>query len=132
MKETRNTIQKEIILQTLIEMKNHPTAEQVCKKVQKKHPTISKATVYRNLNQLGKTGKIKHIEMPDSADRFDHFTDNHYHIKCNICGKVSDIDMPYFEKIAEFIKDSKGFIIETHDVVFKGICSDCKKSYKGE
>ncbi|MDD5021965.1 MAG: transcriptional repressor [Endomicrobiaceae bacterium] len=130
MKKTRKTIQKELIFETVRQMKNHPTAEQLCQEIQKRHPTISKATVYRNLRQLSKIGKIKHIEMPDSADRFDHFTDNHYHIKCNICERVFDVDMPYFDKIAEMIKDNKGFKIETHDLVFKGVCRDCKKDKK--
>lgn len=127
MNKTRKTIQKELVFETVRQMQNHPTAEQLCQEIQKKYPTISKATVYRNLSLLSKSGKIKHIEMPDSADRFDHFADNHYHIKCNVCGKVCDIDMPYFDKIGEYIRDTKGFQIETHDLVFKGICSDCKK-----
>ncbi len=130
MKKTRKTIQKNLVLETLINMKNHPTADQLFTEIQKKYPAISKATVYRNLDCLSKTGQIKHIEMPDSADRFDHFTANHYHIKCVICAKTEDVDMPYFDKIEEKIKDKKGFTIETHDLVFKGICGECKNKNK--
>lgn len=126
MKETRQTIQREIVFQTVKEMKNHPTAEFVFKKIQKKYPSLSKATVYRNLKILARQGRLKHIEMPDSADRFDHFTANHYHMKCTVCSKVCDMDMPYFDKISQFIKDTKGFDIQTHELVFKGICPDCK------
>jgi len=128
MKETRQTIQREIVFQTVKEMKNHPTAEFVFEKIQKKYPSLSKATVYRNLKILAGQGRLKHIEMPDSADRFDHFTDNHYHMKCTVCSKVYDVDMPYFDKISEFIKDTKGFDIKTHELVFKGVCKDCKKN----
>ncbi len=130
MKKTRKTIQKNLVLATLADMKNHPTADQLFTEIQKKYPSLSKATVYRNLKILAGQGRLKHIEMPDSADRFDHFTDNHYHMKCTVCSKVYDVDMPYFDKISEFIKDTKGFDIETHDLVFKGICGECRNKNK--
>ena len=36
------------------------------------HPTVSKATVYRNLGSLSEDGLLRHIKMPGGADRFDH------------------------------------------------------------
>ena len=47
--ERRNTIQKQLVLEAVAQLHNHPTAEQVYAQVVKEHPTISKATVYRNL-----------------------------------------------------------------------------------
>ncbi len=41
--------QREIILETFKYL-NHPTAEQIYDKVHQDNPTISKSTVYRNLN----------------------------------------------------------------------------------
>ena len=43
--------QREIILETFKYL-NHPTVEQIYDKVHQDNPTISKSTVYRNLNVL--------------------------------------------------------------------------------
>ena len=42
--EKRNTIQKQLVLEAVAQLHNHPTAEQVYAQVVKAHPTISKAT----------------------------------------------------------------------------------------
>ena len=52
--ETRNTKQKEIILEILKEKENmfHPTAGDLVKLVLDTYPSIGQATVYRNINKL--------------------------------------------------------------------------------
>ena len=56
--QTRNTIQRQIVLQAVNQMHNHPTADAIYAVIAAQHPTISKATVYRNLNQLAAQGEI--------------------------------------------------------------------------
>ena len=79
--EKRNTIQKKLVLDAVLRLADHPTAEQVYAEVVKEHPTVSKATVYRNLNVLSQSGVLRHIPMPDGADRFDHRLTPHAHIE---------------------------------------------------
>ena len=57
----RNTIQRQLVLDTVRSMHNHPDAEQVYSEIVKEHPHISKATVYRNLNLLSEQGQIKKV-----------------------------------------------------------------------
>ena len=49
---TRNTLQKEIILSTLCALNTHPTAPMLYEKIHSTHPTISRSTVYRVLGQM--------------------------------------------------------------------------------
>lgn len=90
--ERRNTIQKQLVLEAVARLHNHPTAEQVYAKVVKEHPTISKATVYRNLASLSEDGRLRHLPMPAGADRFDHRLDEHAHIECMACGRLDDVE----------------------------------------
>ena len=53
----RNTVQSQIILETVQKMHSHVTAEEVFMQIQNSHPNISRATVYRNLNILYEEGK---------------------------------------------------------------------------
>ncbi len=117
--------QRETILDTLREYTVHPSAEQLYEKVHSKDKTISKGTLYRNLNQLAASGIIKKIDGLDTSAHFDHNTHEHYHFICNRCKKIYDIEKEDV-KIPE-IKQKDEFIITNHDIIFKGICKECRK-----
>ena len=91
------------------------------------HPNISKATVYRNLNRLSEQGQIHKIEVPGSPDNFEFRTVLHYHVKCERCGRIFDVDMPYNHHLEDHIANKHGFIFTGHDIIFKGFCPDCQK-----
>ncbi|MBR7081225.1 MAG: transcriptional repressor [Oscillospiraceae bacterium] len=123
----RNTIQRALVLKTVRKLKSHPTAEEVYTEVAKEHPTISRGTVYRNLNHLASSGEIKSREIPCGANCYDHRCDDHYHAKCLRCGKVFDVDMEYIPDLGKNINDTHGFEFSGYDLVFKGVCAECKK-----
>lgn len=123
---TRNTIQRDLVLDAVVKLRNHPTPEEVYEYIHKQHPTISKGTVYRNLNFLIDSGQLLKVPVPDAANRVDHTLHPHYHIICKECGQVYDVDMPYFEKIKEHIRDFHGFDIQDHEIVFRGVCPKCR------
>lgn len=122
----RNTVQRTLVLSTVNSLKNHATAEEVYNEIVKTQPSISRGTVYRNLNQLAENGDLRKVEVPNGADRFDHRSFNHYHTKCVICGKVFDVEMEYIKDLEKTIKNSHGFEFSGHDVMFRGICPKCK------
>ena len=126
----RNTIQKTLVLDVVHSLQNHPTASEVYDNITNTHPTISRATVYRNLNQLAEIGEIQKIEVADGADLFDHRLFKHYHIKCSSCRKIFDVEMEYIQDLDASLKDVNGFSISCHDIMFKGICPECNTSLK--
>lgn len=124
--KSRNTLQRRLVMETVCSMRNHPDADMIYEEISRINPFISKATVYRNLKILAKQGHILHIPMPDGADCFDFNCTPHYHIKCRKCGGVFDVDMPYQKDLCRNIANSRGFVIESHQIVFSGLCPDCK------
>lgn len=120
----RNTIQRDLVLKAVRKLKCHPTAEEVYAEVAKEYPTISRGTVYRNLNQLASSGEISSREIPSGANCYDHRCDEHYHAKCLRCGKVFDVDMEYIPDLGKNINDPHGFEFSGYDLVFKGVCAD--------
>ena len=121
----RNTIQRSLTLETVQKLKSHPTADEIYTEISKKHPTISKGTVYRNLNQLSEDGKIQKMEIPGNADHFDHQCYAHYHVRCLECGRVFDVDMDSIPDLEKSIKNTQGFQFSGYDLMFKGICPEC-------
>lgn len=124
----RNTIQRTLVLDAVRQLHNHATAEEIFQSVVKLHPSVSRATVYRNLSRLVDDGEIRRLEIPNEPDRFDHLCHQHYHVKCVKCQRIFDVDMEYLGEIESKIKDSHGFDIVGHDLVFWGICPECKNS----
>jgi len=126
----RHTIQCALVLETVNKLSSHATADEVYNALVKEHPHISRGTVYRNLQRLSDLGEIRKREIPGSADRFDHICSNHYHAKCVNCGRVFDVDMEYKADLEKSIKDTHGFLFTGHDIVFRGICSECERNAK--
>lgn len=121
----RNTIQNELVLNAVRTLKRHVSADDVYEYLSKEHPTISRGTVYRNLNILSEEGKIKKVKTSDGADIFDFSLHNHYHVKCVSCGNVSDVDMDVLTDLESKIKDKQGFEFYGYDIFFEGICPKC-------
>lgn len=122
----RQTLQRQIILEAVQTMQGHPSAEEVYQLVHQQHPSISKATVYRNLRQFAQTGEIASVLIPGSAVRFDDRLSQHYHFHCKQCAQVLDVDMTYLDKLNQEVAQRYGFVVDQHDVVFKGLCPNCQ------
>ena len=120
--------QREIILNILKENVVHPTAEYLYAKIQEKDPKISLATLYRNLNQLTENGIIKKIDGLETSSHYDHNTHEHYHFICTKCRRVFDIDAEVAPELIRRTEEKTDFLIENHDIVFSGICKDCRQS----
>lgn len=116
------------MLEAVNRLRFHPTAEEIYDDVIREHPHISKATVYRNLNQLAEDREIQKLAMADGPDRFDYRLQRHYHAKCSRCGRVFDVDMDYMDDIIRLVKDAHGFAIDGHNLVFTGICYRCQQT----
>ena len=75
----RRSMQREAVYANLCSRTDHPTAEEVYASLKPKMPSISLATVYRNLHTLTEQGKIQTISI-DKSDHFDAKVEQHYHL----------------------------------------------------
>ena len=124
----RHTIQRQMVLDAVRFLKCHATAEQIYNEVCKDHPTISRTTVYRNLDSLAADGEIRKIDTPAGPALYDHITNEHYHIVCRKSRRVFDTDMDVIDGLQKRVKNTHGFEIEGYDIFFTGICPDCRDS----
>ncbi len=130
MKETdcgqlRITKQRQLILDELMSVTSHPTADELYQMVRKRLPKISLGTVYRNLEIMSDCGIIQKLDIGGTQKRFDGNAETHYHVRCMLCGKVDDLDIPpdfNVEKAAGKVTD---FTILKHRLEFTGVCPRC-------
>lgn len=121
----RNTLQKILVLDAAQSLP-HPTADEVHRRISAVHPTVSRGTVYRNLNLLVGQGRLRKVTVPGGADHFDATLCDHYHMYCRVCGRVTDAKLPYQASLLENIPDAQGYVIEQHDIILRGVCPDCR------
>ncbi len=121
----RYSRQREAILAAVRSTTCHPTADVVYAEVRKLIPGVSLGTVYRNLRVLVDAGELRTIEGPGGVSRYDGCTDGHYHFRCDICGKVQDIDEPVHQDLNERVAARTGLTIRCHALEFRGLCSEC-------
>ncbi len=124
--QERNTIQKSLVLDALNALANHPTADEVAAEVQRRYSGVSRATVYRILNQAADSGTVYRVKINNGADHFDHQVFPHYHIRCGKCGKVDDVIIEeYVPKLVT--SDAANYIVTGHTLQFDGICPACQQ-----
>lgn len=119
--------QREMIYKTVQNLKTHPTADEIYTALKIDNPNISLGTVYRNLNLLSQKDKIKKIRISEGSDRYDFCLTPHYHLLCEDCGKVFDVEIPELKNIEERIFNTSGYQVNELNLTIKGYCADCGK-----
>jgi Fur family peroxide stress response transcriptional regulator len=71
---------------------DHPTADQIHRKVTENYPTMSLATVYQTLHLLTELGLLQELGFSDRVSRYDPNTSPHINIVCPRCGEIYDYE----------------------------------------
>jgi len=122
----RKSKQKEVILGVVKGTSSHPTADQVYEQAKREIPNISLGTVYRNLRLLKQEGEILELNFNSTLSRFDGTAQNHYHFRCEQCGRIFDLDEPVDKTLNKRITRKTGFTVVGHHLEFYGLCRDCQ------
>lgn len=123
----RITPQRHAILEYLIETMSHPTADDIYKALEHKFPNMSVATVYNNLRVFRESGLVRELTYGDNASRFDFVTTKHYHIICELCGKIVDFHYPGLDEVEHLAAHVTGFKVNSHRLEVYGTCPDCEE-----
>lgn len=121
----RETKQRDAILRILRNTRSHPTAQQIYEKAKQEIPSISRGTVYRNLEVLQEMGTVTELTL-GGISQFEYTLDNHYHFRCNSCGVVTDIDHPVNPELNRMAAKRTGLLIKSHQLEFRGVCHQCR------
>jgi Fur family peroxide stress response transcriptional regulator len=120
------TPQRMAVYKTLLESKEHPSAEMVWAYVRHMFPGISLDTVNRTLLTLAEIGSASLVEGSGDARRYDGDLGNHQHFKCIKCKKVFDFHYPPFDDIKVPASIAAKFKILRKTVYLEGICDSCR------
>jgi len=120
------TPQRLAIVKILAESEGHPSVEDIYVRIKKDFPTMSLATVYKNIILIKSLGEVLELGFPDGSNRYDgNKPYPHPHVICIKCRKIVDPDLDSLDGMKKEVSLETHFDILYHRLDFFGICSDC-------
>ncbi len=120
------TPQRMAIVRILVESKGHPSVEDIYDQIKIDFPTMSLATVYRNIVLIKSIGEVLELGFPDGSNRYDgNKPFPHPHVICIECKKIVDPDLDSLDSMRKEVAAETDFKILNHRLDFFGICSNC-------
>ncbi len=124
------THQRQVIYEALIASTGHPSPEEVHAIVRERVPSISLATVYRNLHLFINAGILRQVSLHHGSMRVETNHAAHHHAVCTRCKSITDVDASLLVPAAgqarlpgNFPAD---FLVQRIAVDILGLCSDCQ------
>ena len=122
----RLTPQRVEIFRELAESRDHPSVEELHRRLLVKFPTMSLYTVYRTLSTLARHGLVHKIESGESHARYEVRGAPHHHLICRRCKEIVDFEWASFDEAALPDDLSAWGRIEDRNVVVHGLCRKCE------
>jgi len=125
----RMTIQRRIILETLEEMTDHPTAEELYNLAREIDPSLNLSTVYRTLRWLQTENLVqsRFFEEEHHPERFDSMApEEHHHFLCTRCRKVIEFDSELVASLKKKFQHDSGAEVHSGSLILYGICAECQ------
>lgn len=117
------TPQRLCILDTLDEC-GHATLDDIQKIINKKFPTLSLSTIYRNLNDMINQEIVSEVKLVNKKDYFEIKKNKHVHLVCQKCGKIEDFEIKT-DDLSKKIEELTGDKVLNDIITFDVICKDC-------
>jgi Fur family peroxide stress response transcriptional regulator len=121
------THQRHIIYEALMSMHDHPSPEAVYDRVRRKVPSISLATVYKNIHTFVEHGLVQEVSLHHGSTRLETNLDPHHHLVCVRCKAMVDLPDDEIEPVRMKKRAPKGFHIHRYSVEIIGLCPACAK-----
>ncbi len=120
------------LLREIFSTHYHFEADELLFKMKEKGAKISRATVYRTLELLVKSGMVRRVHLGEDHYHYEHVTGNshHDHLICTTCGGVIEFNDPILEARQHEICEKKKFTPTFHNLQILGVCDACTR--KGE
>ena len=116
----RLTKQRREVLSVILSERDHPTANDVYSRAQKRMPTISLATVYNCLEALVSHGIVRQVNIERESSRYCPNLTDHCHFQDESTGKIHDVVFKKGVKLEDFLDLPQGTEVSHLEISLKG------------
>ena len=120
------TFQRMNILE-VIEKNGHMSVEDIYEEVIKVHPSLSLATIYKNIILMMEKGVLVEVPIAGKKPKYELNKTDHIHLVCTECGYVEDKPcIKETDKILHELTDKEHFRLNKRQINLYGICEKCQ------
>lgn len=123
------TQQREVVADAVFDSSEHLSVEDIEARLRERGERIGKATIYRTMEILVRSGLVKEHDFGEGFKRYEHLFGHqpqHEHLICTHCSKVVEFQSPEIERVQETMAQTHGFLPTRHRLEIYGICGDCQ------
>lgn len=121
------TFQRQVIYEAVVDSREHPTPELIYEQVRQRIPSISFATIYKNVKTFLDSGVLREVTLHHGSLRLESNMAPHHHLVCSSCKAIFDIDESAVKPVQlPTAALPAGFSIEQCRVEFVGLCKKCQ------
>jgi len=128
----RVTVPRRAILESLVQLGPHVTAEDLASHVQGRHPEVHESTVYRTLDRLTTLGVVNHVHLGHGRAVYHVPDGGHQHLHCDACGTVVEAPDDVFAALILDVEERFGFALDLDHFALGGRCHDCRASGRAD
>lgn len=121
------THQRQKIYEALMSRPGHYSPEEIYEQVKRDLPSISLATVYKNLRTFIDAGML-HEVSPHHGWRIDANPHPHHHLICRRCRSITDIEVDRIDPVKVHGRLPSGFKVEKYNIEIQGTCKACSEA----
>ena len=121
------TPQRLAVIEALLASEEHPSSDEICTAVRRRHPHVSLATVHRILEQFCDVGEARKVTRLHDVARYDGNVEPHHHVLCIRCRRVHDVEIPEVDKLLEGAASLGPFSLLRFSVQIEALCRDCQR-----
>ncbi len=125
----KQTAQRDVILHTFLETREHLSTEELHRLVKKKDSKIGYTTVYRTLKLLAECGLASEVAFHDGISRYEHQYNrrSHHHMVCTSCGSSVEFFSNEVENLEHEIGHKHHYMTTRHTFQIYGAGEDCRQ-----
>jgi Fur family transcriptional regulator, ferric uptake regulator len=125
------TQQRESIAEVVFTTSGQLSVEEIEDKLKERNERIGKATIYRTLEMLVKSGLVEEHDFGEGFKRYEHLFGQkpvREHLICTECGKVTEIHSTELVRVQEEEARRHGFLPGRYRLQIYGLCSACQEA----
>ncbi len=112
----------------VIDRNGHISIDDIYEEVTKVHPSLSLATIYKNIVLMVQKGVVVEVPIAGQKSKYELSKADHIHLVCTQCGEV--IDKPCINNTSNLLQEltnDEHFKLNKRQINLYGVCKDCQE-----
>jgi len=111
----------------VVEKYGHMSVEDIYAEVAKVHPSLSLATVYKNIILMMEKGVLVEVPIVGKKSKYELAKADHMHLICTECGEVEDkMCLDKTDALFSELSKEEHFKLNRRQVNLYGVCQKCQ------